>query len=180
MRLLRKPLHFVWVSVTIISVALSLVFPKFLPFTQEFQLYKSVLWPGNLKYVVFNPLYRTRNFTLLHETCHVKIFFFSPVRQDQPWGPQNLLSKSYRSLTWRSEADLPPPRSGEIINVWNWISKPHCVLVAWCLIKHRGVFVFAVNFTFEAFYILPFSEGKGCMLRNRVLDSARYQYFILR
>jgi hypothetical protein len=54
-----------------------------------------------------------------------------------------------------------------------------CVLVAWCLIKHRGSFAFAVNFTFAAFDIMPFSEGKACMMRNRVLDSARKQYFIL-
>jgi hypothetical protein len=48
------------------------------------------------------------------------------------------------------------------------------------LIKHRGNFAFAEKFTFSGFNILPFGEGKGCMLRNRVLDSARKQYFILR
>jgi hypothetical protein len=38
--------------------------------------------------------------------------------------------------------------------------EPPCVLVAWCLIEHIGNFAFAVNFTFAAFDILSFSEGK--------------------
>jgi hypothetical protein len=57
--------------------------------------------------------------------------------------------------------------------------EPPFVLVAWCLTKHRDNFAFAVNFTFVAFDMLPFSERKVCMLRNGVLDSARKQYFIL-
>ena len=44
--------------------------------------------------------------------------------------------------------------------------EPPCVLVDWCLIKHRCNFAFAVNFTLATFDLLTFSEGKGCMLRN--------------
>jgi len=50
--------------------------------------------------------------------------------------------------------------------------EPPCVLVDWCLIKHRRKFAFAVNFTFSALDLLPFSEGNGCMLRNIDLDSS--------
>jgi hypothetical protein len=42
--------------------------------------------------------------------------------------------------------DNSPPSSAEVKNAWSYTSTPLYVFMAWCLVKHRDNFTFAVSF----------------------------------
>jgi hypothetical protein len=47
------------------------------------------------------------------------------------------------------------PSSAEIKNAWSYVSTPPYVFMAWCLIKHRGNFTFAMLLQCYLTFIQP-------------------------
>jgi hypothetical protein len=45
------------------------------------------------------------------------------------------------------EADRLTPCSAEVNNAWSYISTPHYVFMAWCLVKYRDNFTFYLYIT---------------------------------
>jgi hypothetical protein len=100
-------------------------------------MYRSVFIPDILKF-----LFHLNDTRLTNSIIRLAVHFIArnmvPYKKGRiQWVPGPLSLGIKRP---GREADHSPPSSAEVKNTWSYTSTPQYVLVAWCLVKHRGTF----------------------------------------